>query len=122
MLKNKPTVIGVFWLGHTRVRLEYDPSLGGGFFALGKDNRIIVGNADYDWADMVSTVLHEATEMAMAIRCLRYQHSGKLNGDSADYIFMFDHCQFGRVCSDVAVFIAEALPKLEIVFKKGKKK
>lgn len=53
---------------------------------------------------------------------LRFQHSGKLNGDHADYLFVFNHCQFGDICSEVAMFITSALPKLASEFKKSQPK
>lgn len=114
--KLPPGKIGTFRMGFQNVDLVAILDEHGGEFYLCPDNtslpRIKVGIAYTNWDECVATLLHEALEVAACLTRVRYYSSGKLNGDNADYLFVFDHSEFGHMCSMVATFVTPALPEL----------
>ncbi len=117
--------VGVFRLGHINVELRANTEMEGGEFYFCPDDfgppRIRVGLNSKEWSDVLSWLLHETFEMAFCHRQLRFQRTGKLNGDHADYLFAFDHCEFGNCCSMSAWFLTDAIPVLATCYKKSQK-
>lgn len=118
----KQTYVGTWPIGHENCQLYAMPdSTGGDFYGCPDSNscaRIKVG-LDYRCFDEVIAVLiHEAMEFALMRSDCRYQISGKLNRDHADYLFCMTHEQFGRACSKVAMFMSEAVPKLSTLWQR----
>lgn len=119
--------VGAYKLGHVSVELVAATGNGtGGEFYLcpgpGEPPRIRIF-IEYDqWASVVATLFHECFEMATCMQSLRFQRSGKLNGDHADYLFVFDHSEFGNICSMVGGFITEALPDLAEIYNRKHRK
>jgi hypothetical protein len=118
----KSKFIGKFRLGDAWVRLYACSQLGGGSFSCtppDKGQPIIQVDIDNPSAEkMTGVLLHEAVEMCLCSHELRYEHSGKWNGDSADYTFIMTHPQFGRVMADVGEFMCHALPAMAKAFSK----
>lgn len=123
---NKSFKIGTYPIGHINVDLLAWPNRVGGefYFAPTPSDlpRIRIGLDDANWDECLSTLLHEVLEFALTQRHLRFQHSGDLNNDQADYRFFFDHSQFGDVCSDAAQFLLRAFPDVADAYNKKHKK
>lgn len=117
--------IGTFQLGHRNVELFAVPEDFGGEFYFAPDRksipRIKVGLDAKHWDECVTWLLHETIEFSMCDKDLRFAHSGKSNYDTGDFCFHFDHSQFGRICSDVAIFMTAALPELSTAYRKYRK-
>lgn len=122
---NPQPFIGTFPLGHENVELYAMTDQRGGCFHTRPDAkspaRIKVGIAMNHWDHCVSVLLHEAFEMAMTRARSRYEQDGYV-GDSASYLFSFDHSKFCQVCEDVAQFITPALPELAKAWRNNRKK
>jgi hypothetical protein len=52
-------------------------------------------------ADVPENLLHESIEGIMSVRGLRYALE-KVEPDSSDYVFVFNHAQFEQLIKDVA--------------------
>lgn len=83
--------------------------------------RIVVG-IDEDWPMVVSTIAHEAVELACAEMGLRFRPSPDYSGDSGAYLFMMDHAQFSEAIARASYFLSAVLPKLASVFKSNRSK
>lgn len=98
----------------------------GGEFYFAPDSsslpRIRIGLDYREWDQCIATLLHEVLEFSLAIRQLRFRHSGDLNNDQADYRFFFDHSQFGDVCSDAALFLLRAFLDVADAYNRKHKK
>ncbi len=119
--------VGTFRVGMTRVTLVAKPGeMGGNFDMLPSGGaflpRIEVGLKADHFDEVVAWLLHETLELAMCQNKLRFNHSSKLNYDSADFHFHFNHPEFGRICSEAAMFLAEAAPKMAALYSKHKRK
>lgn len=122
----KQKFIGSFDLGWETVDLiAILDDIGGCFYFQpepGKVPRIKVG-LDYEkWSEVVSTLLHETFEFVLAREGLRFVACRKFNNDHADYLFAFDHPAFSRICSNAALFVTEAMPKLAAAYNLQRKK
>lgn len=75
-----------------------------------------------NWDFVVCVLLHEVMEFAFCRLEVRYNHTGKINDDTGDHTFMFNHSQFGRACAMAADFLTPVLPLLAKEFHKLQKK
>jgi len=112
-------------MGHLNVDLYANTQMQGGEFYFWPDEKslpcIRVG-LDGSWPDTISWLLHEALEFALCHRQLRFARTAKLNGDHADFLFVFDHCEYGNVCSMVGRFLVDALPAWTKAYREWKRK
>ena len=120
-LKKPSQTAGTFRLGNVMVRVEAVPDMEGGDFNAMPSPCLRIGLKHNSWQDITGILLHEAMEFAHMMRGHKYRSVPVSNYDSADCTFLFDHAQFGRACSDVGGFMADALPELARIYNKGKK-
>jgi hypothetical protein len=117
--------IGTFSLGHENVELYAITNERGGYFYTRPDDkspaRIKVSISVNHWDHCVSILLHETFEMAMTRARVRYEQDGYV-GDTASYLFSFDHSKFVQICEDVAQFATPALPALAKAWRKNRRK
>lgn len=112
----KQKLIGTFFLAPTNVQLYAKRSDSGGEFYFSPDDKSlprIKACVDYaQWDDCLAVLLHESFEYLMTARKLRYVDTGKMSGDSADFLFIFNHSQFSDICAAQAYFLQFAIPAL----------
>ena len=115
-------------LGWANVQLFVDPSLSGGCFdAFFRSDskllpRITVGLPEQvPWWKCLSILHHECYEYLLAQGGMRYETSGAIANNSADYYFSLNHQQFAEVCCNAAYFISKVTPLLEKAWKASQK-
>ena len=113
MMRQK--IIGVFPCGFEDVELVLRSGNGAEFYncpGRGEIARIKIGADVKEWRDVVSALVHEATEYTMnRLRC-RFDRSYDMGNDASSYLFVLDHPTFSDCCARVATFLVEALPQL----------
>lgn len=118
--------LGKFRMGQLWVNVILNSgSTGGDFICTPPDKgtpEMTIGLDEDDFDRIAGTLLHEAFEMSLCVAELRYDHSGKWNRDSSDYLYVFNHPQFSRVCSDVGEFLSVVMPVARIAWEKLQKK
>ena len=125
MKKNSRTIttpsqifVGAFPLGCIAVDLYALTHQFGGCFFTNPDGKApprIKVSIEYDrWDSVVEVLLHEALELSMSLKSLRYERSG-VAGDASSYTFLFDHTQFVDLCDCAASFITPAMPRLATI-------
>lgn len=119
----KKVFIGVYGLGYERVRLYLRPGTGANTYFLPEDKGITIMEigADEDkFRKIVTSILHEAQEMAMCRLGLAYYPSGSLNNSTANCSFMMNHEQFDECCARAGDLLSSALPDLSKAWKEWK--
>lgn len=118
--------VGTYYLGWFNVDLYLMPDNDGGCFYMAPDNkgvpRIKVGMSDYTWPEVVNTLIHEALELILARRHLRFIPTGRLSSGHDSYHFHFDHNEFTESVSELAPFLVAALPDVATAFRKARQK
>lgn len=118
-------IVGVFSFGFEDCQLVLREGTGGEFYncpGKGEIPRIKIGADVKEWKDIVSVLLHEATEFSMnRLRC-RYNRDYDMGFDHAGYMFILDHPTFSDCCARVGEFISLSLPTLAREWEKFKKK
>ena len=110
----KSVLIGHYELGNSEVSLILRPGNGAGFDmspSPGSLPRIDVG-ATGSWYEVVSRLIHEATEMSMARLGFRYFASHDHSNDLSGCVFVMTHSQFSVVTDYVGRFLIGAIPDL----------
>lgn len=108
-------IVGLYGLGSESVQLALRDGTGGDFNsapAPGRVARINIGADPKEWQEVVSSLLHEAMELAMARMKCRYLPADDCGGDALGYLFILPHTDFSDACGRVADLVAGALPDL----------
>lgn len=117
--------VGTYTLGWFYVDLYLIPDTDGGCFYMAPDDksmpRIKVGIAD-TWPEVVSTLIHEALELVLTRRHLRFITSGRISTSPESLTFHFDHNQFNESVTELAGFLVVALPDVATAFRKVNRK
>ena len=121
---DKQVIIGTYELGWQNVQLVLRSGTGGNFYMLPgdiKEPRIKVG-ADYDkfW-QVIACLLHEAEELAMAIRMCRYTPEDDVMGDIHAYTFFMTHSQFHDVQAATGYYLVSCWDDLKKEWEEWKK-
>src|ERR1019366_4475832 len=103
---NKQIPIGIYRLGNHAVELSVNPNMEGADFSIFPP-RIQIGTSKATWQETVNVLLHEVFEFSLTAHNHRYEVSTKRTFDKADFLFVFDHSQFGRVCNDASMLLSE---------------
>lgn len=122
----KQILLGTYYLAPTNVELYAFSGDFGGWFYFSPDAkslpRIKVSIDDPQWDDCLAILLHETFEYLMTVRKLRYHDTGKMSGDNANYLFVFDHSQFADICAAQSYFLQYAIPALQKAWERKHKK
>ncbi len=120
----KQVIVGSYEMGWGCVQIVLREGTGGEFFVIpekGKISRIKIG-ADYDgWWEVVNVLLHEAYELEIDNRKLRFRATQNRANDHADYLFVLTHNQFTDATAYVSEMVAACLPDLAMAWKKWRK-
>jgi hypothetical protein len=114
-------LIGTYQIGYRYVDVIADPSVCGGSFYYMPDgterSRMRIG-LDYDtFFEVLSVVLHEATEFLLDEFRLRYRATNTFATRASDtFIFHFDHNEFTEVMARLATFLDDCLKDLRAAF------
>lgn len=111
------TNLGKHRLSDSFVTLIVDSSSGGGEFNLtpsDKSGPVMIIGIQEGLEHTIGVLLHESMEIALCHYCLRFNHTGKWNQDSADCLFVMNH--------DVGEFMLHAQPLVEKAWRKLHKK
>ncbi|MFH0981894.1 MAG: hypothetical protein V2A79_10175 [Planctomycetota bacterium] len=123
-MKTKMTMVGSYNLGNEMVRLVLREGSGADLYVQPGDlhyPRFKIG-ADADtWGEIVTCLLHEATEFVAMKLWVRYHPSPDIAHDNGAYLFVLTHTQFGETCGRVGDFPADCLPDLKAAWKKWRK-
>lgn len=118
--------VGTYQLGWSNVDLFLMPDNDGGCFYMAPDDksipRIKVGLLDCVWTEVVNTLIHEALELVLARRYLRFIPTGRLSSSHDSYHFHFDHNQFTESVTELAGFLVAVLPDVRKAFEKARRK
>lgn len=76
---------------------------------------------DDEWSEVVSTLLHEAFELAAIKRGGRFVPAPDLAKDNGDYQFVLSHTQFSNLCSITGTFMTSVMEDLSKEYKKWNK-
>lgn len=119
---NKRIHVGTYQLGFQNVDLFVLPHDTGGEFFLCPDThsppRIIIGLNYPSWPECLAILLHETIELTLCTQNHRFQRSGKLSGDLADFTFILDHSQFSQVIAIASTFLSNSIPELAAHYQK----
>lgn len=116
--------IGRYQLGTRNVDLFWRKEGGGSFAAAPLDNgaaKMTIG-FEGEWADVVTALLHESTEMAMYDCRCRWRPSPDFGNDHGGYLFTMTHEQFCEVTGRVAYFLKDCFSSVAKAYRKHKKK
>lgn len=107
--------IGSYYLGYDWVDLYLRDGVGGDFDLLPETNRkegscarISMGVEQKQWSRVMTSLLHEAMELAITKRQCRFWHAQGGMNDLGGFFFFMDHRQFTEVCGDAGEFMAKA--------------
>lgn len=117
---NKYAEVGVYPFGFGYVKVFADRTSGNGSVDLLPDNKgiaeIYVGaGPGVNWAESVSTLLHEAYELTLIELNTRYKIKPSFSGESSDYMFFLSHNQLGEAHERVGDFLVKAMPDFQKV-------
>ena len=103
--------------------LIIDPKTNGGTSNSRNDTTgrvtITVGIKDPDWTRVVEVTIHEALEMILSMRELRFREDCSSPDDGSDKtLFIMSHKQLEESIVGISSFVAQALPHLAKAFSK----
>jgi len=118
------TFVGNYKIGYRPVQLFVDTNLPGGSVTLvpedGKPTSIEIGIGCHLTLAM-STLLHEAYELALIDLNTRYEPQPAYSSESSDFIFVMTHNQLGEAHDRVGEFLIAAFPKFNKAYEKHSK-
>ena len=121
----KQIKIGTFPLGHENVDLFGMANTNGGYLDLNPDGGrrpfIEVGLTNELWDLTISILLHETLEFLMMRAFVAYRNIGEIWSSTEGRLFVLSHRQLDNICDRQAMFLAQALPKLAIAWKKNRR-
>jgi hypothetical protein len=120
----KQKTVGIYQAGPDLIQLVAREGTGGEFYLYpGKDKiaRIKIG-MDYDyWWEAVKTCIHEIGEFARFKSGCRFIYDNDYSNNLGAFLFSYDHTQYSNLCAIEGMFLANALPDLNKVWKQWKK-
>lgn len=120
----KQKVVGIYDAGFDQWELVVREGAGGEFHTRpekGLAPRIKVG-IDQDWQSAVTTLTHEALELAFQKVHVRFLPASHYSNSSASYLFVMSHEQFAEASAWAAEFLCSSLPDMAKAYKKWHKK
>jgi hypothetical protein len=120
----KQVIVGAYYMGYECVEIVLRPGGGGSFTTApqrGKLAEIKIG-ADQKWGMIITTLLHEATELIYErLRC-RLEPSNDMSKDHGQYVFVLSHVQLSDSCGRLAELVCDCSKDLHKAWQKWGKK
>lgn len=116
--------VGTYRLGLRNVKLYASLDDGGQVRLFPKKRgvpEVYVGIGE-SWTDALTTLLHEAYELALIDLRTRYEHAPGGSEETSDFIFLMTHNELGKAHEVVADFIIDASHDLGMIYNREKKK
>lgn len=122
----KEVVVGIYRFGNEQCKLVLRPGTGADFNfrcrIKGEIPLLQVGGDVDEWEEVVSGLLHEVLEYTMTRNNLRFNPCQDFSNDLSSYMFFMSHASMSDCCAKSAMLLTVALPDLERVWRKWKKK